>query len=322
MPSRHGGYHAGLKYFGVLPLFDPQQGQTVLEPPAPGAGNWSGAPSVIWDDDLGKFFLYYRVRRPRPIRGGECRIAASSDGLHFDTVWSATKEQIGTSSMERSALVKCLDGQYRLYLAYVDPDTGQWRTDVCTARAPDQFDVSQRTKVFTPADVGIEGVKDPVVLILGREYHMILSYAQQEMHATGDVYNTGITRSASALALSRDGVHFDWIGDIFSPAGAGWDAYCRRLGSALWTPPVFTCFYDGSRSVRENYEERTGMAYTFDLRHYTCVTPEAPILTSPHASGSLRYIEALRVGDQFRFYYEYVRPDGSHELRLSTVCAP
>jgi hypothetical protein len=39
---------------------------------------------------------------------------------------------------------------------------------------------------------------------------------------------------------------------------------------------------------------------------------------SPHATGSLRYLDALDLRERL-LYYEYARPDGSHELRLSRL---
>ena len=40
---------------------------------------------------------------------------------------------------------------------------------------------------------------------------------------------------------------------------------------------------------------------------------------SPHASGSLRYIDAVRLREDIYCYYEYARPDGSRELRMNKV---
>lgn len=79
------------KNVGILPLFDPQKGTTVLEPTSKGSGYWVGAPSVIYDEEVSEFYLYYRVREPRPIRGGECYIAASEDGEQFTDIWRAEK---------------------------------------------------------------------------------------------------------------------------------------------------------------------------------------------------------------------------------------
>jgi hypothetical protein len=43
------------------------------------------------------------------------------------------------------------------------------------------------------------------------------------------------------------------------------------------------------------------------------------VLASPHASGALRYMDVVPVGDELYFYYEAARPDGAHELRASVV---
>lgn len=78
-------------------------------------------------------------------------------------------------------------------------------------------------------------------------------------------------------------------------------------------------YYDGSASVEGNYEERTGIVQSFDLQHFQRLTFEGPALVSPHGSGSLRYIDAVLLGEEVWFYYEYCRPDGSHELRMNRV---
>ena len=53
--------------------------------------------------------------------------------------------------------------------------------------------------------------------------------------------------------------------------------------------------------------------------NYQHVTDKAPILVSPHASGSLRYMDVVRLGEDIYYYYEYARADGSHELRMNKV---
>lgn len=315
------------RWFGMAPLFNPEDGITIIEPLQSGSGWWAGAPSILYDDE--KFYLYYRLRKPRELgRGTNCFIAESSDGINFKTIWQASKEDLDTMSMEKAALVKSLEGKCRLYISFVDPADDKWRTDMLEADSFDKLDPKNRSKIFAADDVGIEGVKDPYVMIVGRKYYMLLSYApspersaelKSEMHATADVYNTGLTKSHSALAVSSDGVNFDWFGDVFSPKDSGWDAYAARLSTVLYIPPVFNVFYDGSETVDENYEEKTGLAISFDLKHYERVTEAGPILTSPHASGSLRYMDAITLKDNIYYYYEYARPDGSHELRLNIV---
>jgi hypothetical protein len=89
------------KWFSAAPAFDPAEGTTVIEPPGTETGYWAGALSAVYDDSAGEFYLYYRVRRPiGKGRGWQCHVARSTDGSHFSTVWTATKEQFGTESFE------------------------------------------------------------------------------------------------------------------------------------------------------------------------------------------------------------------------------
>jgi len=102
-----------------------------------------------------------------------------------------------------------------------------------------------------------------------------------------------------------------------SPPESGWNAYATRVSCVLYNPPIFNVFYDGGATVGENYEEKTGIAITFDLMNYHDVSAQAPILVSPHSSGSLRYMDVIRLNEYVYCYYEYARPDGSHELRVN-----
>ena len=316
--------------FSKPPLFNPDDGVTVLNPPGSGPGWWAGACSALYDDDTNSFYLYYRIRKPRELgRGVECRIARSSDGRAFTDIWRATKQELDTPSMERACLVKAPEGIWRLYISMVDPHDGRWRVDAMEADVPDALDVAKRWPIFTADDIGAEGVKDPWVMRIGGRYLMILSYAPRpsavtpeaaaKMHETQDVYNTGITKSHTGIAESTDGCTFRWLGDVLSPPDAGWDAYAARISCVIPTPHLFAAYYDGSAAVSENYEEKTGIAASLDLKRFHRITPEGPALVSPHASGSLRYMDYVWMPDGLYFYYEYARPDGSHELRLSIV---
>jgi len=318
----------GAKYLAQVPLFGPEDGVTVREPLGSGPGWWAGAPGALYDDDSGRFYLYYRVRKPRELgRGVGCRIAASEDGIVFEDIWQMGKEDLDSPSVEKSCIFKAPDGSWRLYISYVDPGTNMWRIDVIEADAPDAFDASRRRKVFAPEELGIEGIKDPMVYHIGPMYYMIVSYAPspaqvtdeqaEEMHATADVYNTGITKSHTGLAISGCGLHWRWQGDILSPPDDGWDRYCTRIGSVLYRSPVFIGFYDGSAGVEENYEEKAGLAVSYDLRTWDRVTSRQPYVTSPH--GCIRYVEVVPVGDALYYYYEWTREDGSHELRVTRV---
>ncbi len=317
----------------AAPLFDPQKGTTVIEPPARQARTWAGAPSAIFDDQTGKFYLYYRLRWPRGSgeldRGGECRIAQSEDGIHFTDIWSAKKTEFPTLSLERGALVKTPEGLWRLYIGLVDTADNRWRIDMMEASAPNRFDPKTRKRILSADDVGGEAAKDPYVWLIGGTTYMYISYgtkpqalpkgARAGLHALGDVFVTGKVKSHTGLAVSQDGVHFRWLGEVLSSTSGAWDNYCTRLTSILPTPPFFTAFYDGSRSVKQNYEEIAGMAITFDLQHFQKLTTEGPILRSPEGSGSLRYVDAVVHDGKIFYYYEMARADGSHELRVNVV---
>jgi hypothetical protein len=139
------------------------------------------------------------------------------------------------------------------------------------------------------------------------------------MHKTADIYNTGITKSCTGLAISPDGVSFRWVGPALSPPEDGWDAYATRITTILYSPPVFYAFYDGSRDVSENYEEKLGLAVSLDLKDFGRITTEGPLLPSPYSSRSIRYVNAVSVFGKIYYYYEMALEDRSHELRVSVV---
>lgn len=325
-----------LKSQRCLRLFDPNDGITVINPPQRSVGFWAGASSVLYDEELEKFYLYYRLRRPRLVengkeigRGYECRIAESEDGINFRTIWRADKSYFGGISLEKASLIKTLEGNYRLYISYVDPEDNRWRIDMIEADKIEDLDPAKKVKIFTASDLGIEGIKDPEVIILGGLYYMITSYApspkdidptlKSKMHETADVYNTGITKSCTGLAVSSDGVNFKWLGDILSPRENSWDAYATRITSIIYSPPVFYAFYDGSRDVSENYEEKLGLAVSLNLKEFEIVSVNGPIVLSPYSSGSVRYVSVIPVSGKLYYYYEIAVSDGSHELRVSVV---
>lgn len=334
------------KKFNYTPLFDPTQGMLVRSPLNEGAGWWAGAPSATFDAITNTFYLVYRLRQPRDMgRGVECRIAASDNGIAFNDIWALPKASLGALSLERATLIRGLNGKWQLFIGHVDPQDKRWRISMMEAEEPDQFDVSTLTPLLTAEDVGGEGVKDPNVFIVGRMIYMLASYAEAlpdlttehlaTKHLEGDIYRTGAIRSRTGAAVSGDGRRFQWIGDVSpvsnfpkfpSPSAPGalpkleWDNYCRRIGSLLPLPNGgYLAFYDGGASEAENYEEKTGLAITFDLRTFYSLSPDSPVLTSPHGSGSLRYVDVLPVGHEIFFYYEIARPDGSHELHVNVI---
>ena len=315
-----------VRYWAPVPDFNPEEGSIVREPPGQGPGYWAGAPGVMFDKGLNRFFLIYRLRRPRgvePDRGGETRIATSRDGITFEDIWSGTKAQVNSTSIERSALVHTDEDAWRLYVSYVDPADGRWQICLVEADAPDEFDLSSAKPILTAAEIGEEGVKDPYIFNVAGLYHMVVSYATSnpdaaadQMHGTNDAYNTGLIKSASGLATSPDGVNWNWQGNILMPSAGKWDQYAARIGTLWYQSPVWIALYDGSADVSANYEEKCGAAYSFDLRTFHRTTPDGPLFNIPHATGSIRYFDVIPLPDRTFVYYEMARPDGSHELRV------
>ena len=324
-------------------------GHIVREPVGNEQGYWVGAPGVFVDNQNGgdgAFYLTYRIRRPRgvePDRGGVACIAKSTDGQHFEDIWQVQKDAYSTTSIERSAIRKGNDGKWRYFTSYVDPTDGRWCTAMIKADRLDRFDTAEIQRLFTATELDLEGVKDPFIIEHNGVYHMILSVALQSettgdnSHSTNDIYNTGQCISATAMATSTDLDNWTWQGITLTPnAGQfdkAWDGYCRRINSAIYldiqidakdvsdveTPTkssgVFLGFYDGSKSHLENYEERSALATSKDLASWQSCNPSNPAVTTPHATGSIRYIDAVENGPKVHLFYEMARADGAHELR-------
>ncbi len=305
----------------TAPPFDPAAGITVMAPPGEGPGWWVGAPSAFWTGN--EFYLTFRTRRPQPERGGLFQIARSEDGERVDIVAAIHKEDLGTPSIERGSILRTVDGRWRLYVSYVDPADDRWRIDLLEADRPEQFNVANRVPILSAADIGGEGIKDPWICKIDDTWQMIVSFAptpadnvsRDAMHGSRDIYNTGTSKSLSGLATSDDGIHWTWHGAIFAPSASGWDAYAARINSIYLHDGVFVGLYDGSHSVRENYEERCGLASSLDLRAWTRISQNGPAVGPNGGPGSVRYAEAVQTEGWTRFFYEYTRTDGSHELR-------
>ncbi|WP_191566088.1 hypothetical protein [Metabacillus idriensis] len=316
--------------FSLAPLFHPEEGKAVIQPTGNSTGFWAGAPTVLFDEKDQTFYLYYRVRQPRGYgddeRGFEVRIAKSLDGEHFSDVWVLHKNELNSSSIERSALVKVNDDQYRLYISYVDPEDNRWRIDVIEAKTPTSFEAKNRKKVITAGDKkGVEGVKDPYVIKAGNQYYMYFVYAQgvngvsiEKMHETGDVHNTGLAVAPTGLAVSEDGLHFEWIDKVLPVGSKGWDQYQSRLTTIIPYQGAYTVLWDGSVGVEQNYEEKGARAITFDLKTFSKVDYKGPALETS-SKKAVRYTDAIIHNGQIWYYYEYTREDGAHELRLCKV---
>jgi predicted GH43/DUF377 family glycosyl hydrolase len=308
-------------------------GKVIREPVGFKNRYWAGGPGVFYAEDERTWYLTYRIRRPRgvaPDRGGEARVARSTDLHNWEDVWSVTKDKFGSASIERSAIRKGQDGLWRYFTSYVDPADGRWCVSVLKSSDVRKLNPSELKPLFKAAPLELEGIKDPWILAHEGAFYMFLSVAlptpktSQQSHSTLDIYNTGECVSATGLAISRDLENWQWQGIVFKPAASGWDCYCRRINSVVPYHRKFIAFYDGSASHAENYEEKTGLAVSSDLRRWECLSSAAPMLASPHGSGSLRYIDAqppIGLPESLNLFYEFARADSSHDLRMTTLTA-
>ncbi len=306
----------------VLPVL--KASQRVLKPPGRGLKYWIGAPSVLFDRGKDLFYLYYRIRKPRPIRGYACRIAQSRNGINFEDIWEATKEDMGSESIERACLVKTNEGQYRLYISCVDPDDRTWRIDSMEASRVEDFDISKREPALLSSQTDGVGVKDPVILRLGGLWYMIVSFAvpkpgEKKLHETGDAFATGKTKSVTGLATSPDGKSFTWRGVLLDVQKQGWDSLMARVSAVLYRPPVFHLYYDGTHTHNHEYPGRLGLAVSLDLKTIYRISPGGPIMQSPHSNHSLRYLDYAKKGKDLYMYYECATEDGSNELRMNII---
>jgi hypothetical protein len=302
--------------------------ETIRQPVGTGRGYWAGAPGAFYAEKERAWYLTYRLRRPRgvaPDRGGEARIARSTDLRTWEDLWSVSKDKFGSASIERCALHRGPDGQWRYFASYVDPADGRWCVSVLRAGEVRKLDAARTTPIFKAASLGLEGVKDPWIFEHQGSFYMFLSVAlptsqtTARSHGTLDIFNTGECVSATGLATSQDLDEWRWQGIVFKPEASGWDRYCRRINSVLPAQGQFLAFYDGSASHAENYEEKSGLAISTDLCHWQTLTRDGPKFTSNHGSGCLRYVEAQVRGDHARLFFEVARPDGAHDLRLATL---
>ena len=270
--------------------------------------------------------LAYRLRAARPARGYELRVASSDDGRRFHDVWMLRKEDLNSPSMERACLV-AIPGGVRLYVSFVDPADGRWRIDVLDADRPEHLDVRARKTALVATAAGIETVKDPVVIEHGGRWLMFASFGSRELraaggpddalHASGDGLSTGQLLSCTGLATSADGLAWAWVGPVLVPPRSGWDGFETRLSTVIPQGDVWFGFYDGIPSLADNYEERTGIATTTDLRTWTRLTTDGPAFRSPYGTGALRYACVVPFGGKTLVYFESARADGAHDLQVT-----
>jgi hypothetical protein len=289
---------------GAAVLPRPDESTVVIAPPGAGLGYWAGAPSTALGDD--GIYLAYRLRRPIGAgRGYAIAVARSADGVHFDTLTTIRREEVGAESLERPELVRDRSGRWRLYLSCATPGTKHWRIELLEAASPAEFDPSRRVVVL-PGDAKT-GVKDPVIGLNGT-WQMLAC-----CHPLADPADAD--QMVTDYATSSDGLEWTWHGTALSGRPGYWDSRGTRV-SAVWQDgDRVIAFYDGRATAAENYEERTGIAVGAEPEALVALGAH-PAAESPYAGRGLRYLDILELPDgRRRIYYEMARPDGAHELR-------
>jgi len=288
-----------------LPRFE---GSRVAVPaPAPGAGNWAGAASVVLDG--GVFWMAYRVRRPvEEGRGVAVAVARSDDGENFVPVAEVRRDAMGAASFERPALVRLPDGGWRLYLSCATPDSKHWWIEALDAARPEGLSFGRRHMVLPGDDLA--AVKDPVVTRDSRGWRMWVCCHPLDVPGAED-------RMSTWYATSADGLRWSMQGRVLAGRTGEWDARGARVTAVLGTEPL-RVLYDGRATAEDNWFETTGMATEVDGE--LVPADGGPVAASPYSDGALRYVVAvpLRRGGT-RFYFEAARPDGAHDLRTQVL---
>ena len=290
----------------------------VVSPPQDGVGAWAGAPSALLVD--GTFYLAYRLRRPLGQgRGYANVIARSADGVRFEPLAVLSKDTFGAESLERPALVRTPEGRWRVYVSCATAGSKHWWVDVM--EADDPADLAAATpRTVLPGDAHF-GVKDPVLVFAGGQWHLWASRHPLAVPADAD-------RMTTEYATSPDGLTWTWRGTALAGRPGEWDARGVRIAAVLLggrggvgdSGPI--AFYDGRASAAENWEERTGIALASGSEGRFVAHGHAPAAASPHGARGLRYLSAIALADGgYRLYYEATRADGAHDLRTELTTA-
>lgn len=289
-----------------LPLID--DAQVVVAAPGPGPGNWSGAASAVVVD--GVTYLTYRVRRPLTEgRGVSTVVARSHDGLNFEKVCEVSRDPFGAESFERPVVVKTPEGGWRLYLSCATPNSKHWWIEALDADRPEDLPDGRRTVVFSGSDQ--VAVKDPVIVIdEAHRWHAWICEHPLDIPEHEDRMSTAYWTSTDGLAWQRQGT-------VLSPRPGEWDARGARVSTVVSLDPLVV-LYDGRATAEENWHERTGIARGV-LGGQLTVDPASEVLGSPYSDGAYRYASKIELADgTIRYYAEMARPDGAHDLVVSS----
>lgn len=306
--------------------FDPAAGAVVREPDGAGYGYWAGGPKATYDRSTGQYVLFYRLRAPLERgRGGVCRVALSRDGVDFEDVWEAGKDDLAATSIEAGHCVRHDDDEWRLYVSYeVAGALPYWRIDVLRGPSPGEFVAQARRTVLLPFDYGLRSLKDPWILRTeGGGYRVYVSGdAPNRPEREGGLLHAR-PLDATLVAESEDGLVFPSIRYVYTaPGDATWHGRRGRVNCLFPYGDGWVGTFDGGRTYYDNFEERCGLVTSADGLSVERVDTDEPWVSSPHGSRSVRYVFGLRVDRRLLWYYEFTRPDGAHDLRVAEVAIP
>jgi hypothetical protein len=282
---------------------------TVIAAPGVGEGFWAGGPSVLYDD--GVTWLAYRLRRPVDQGRGYANVVARSvDGINFDTVATVTSAQFACASLERPALVRTMDGRWRLYVSCSTANSKHWWVEALDADTPDQLANGTRTVVLPGSDR--VAWKDVVVKAGPDGWQM---WACRHPLDGGD---DQADRMTSWYATSPDGLAWTMVAEALRPVPGSWDARGARIAEVVVADGRWWALYDGRRSAEENWRERSGLAVGDGPDGFTAI--DGPV---PHEVGrAIRYATVAADAGGWRMYFEATAADGSHDLRTVYVPLP
>jgi hypothetical protein len=275
-------------------------GTPVVVAPAPGEGPgyWAGASCAVLAES-GGYVIGYRVRNGHD-GVDQNVIARSSDGETFTTVAVLEQNQFGAQWLERPALVRTLEGRWRLFVCCGSPATKRWWIDALEADDLAGLARAEARPAF-PGDK-VTGVKDPIVKLIDGQWHAWICCHPLDIPGAED-------RMSSAYATSDDGWTWTWHGTVLTARPDMWDARGARLTSVL---PDGRASYDGRASAQENWFERTGLARLTPSGSYEPID-DSPII-------DVRYLDVVPLpAGGYRIYYEARSPDESHELRTELI---
>ena len=300
--------------------FEPKEGKTIFNPEGRGSGFWIGAPSIIFDEDSNKYFLYVRVRNPRPeegkvkpddeYRGYKCQIYESNDGFSFELIWEMKKHEIGARSIEKAAMIK-IKNKYHIFLSYESPDIiPRWKIVKQTADHPSQF----TTDNFHDVDWDVPffcrfSIKDPIIKRFEGRYYLYIDYLRLKRPWV----TTGVL-------VSENGNKFSWQGDIFSNAKkCKWAQFTTRLTSIVQIEEEYFGFFDGLNKLKNICDEKSGLCIGISPKELSIWSLTSPSFHSQYGKGSVRYLYAIKQGEIIRIYYEYTEVQGEHVLKTITI---